>query len=901
MLVELDDAGQDRERSWADILIETARIGAALRRRGVAESDRVLLSTVNSDVSVLTILALLDLGVSIGLVDRGISQERCAALVADSGARWFVSDHDHLEAPFDRVGVGWIPLRELADADLVVEPAGLTLDRWAERQDGLIVWTSGSLGRPKGVVRTGASVLRNVARTQERMAYHDNDVLLPLLPFTHQYGLSILLLWWQARATLTLVPSRRIDLALDTIARRAVTVVDAVPAGYEGMLRMIATGRVNANTLGTVRMWCVGGEPLQDDLRQRFLGRMGRPLLDGYGSSEAGNIALATTTNPVHCGRPLDGITVAVLDDAGVPVPAGELGEVVVTSPDIMAGTLEPGGKVRPIHRPAYHTQDIGFLDEGGNVRVLGRKAAVHRFGNTLYPDAIAAQLASCGAPVRVLPVENGRLGTELVFAVADPTGRPAAHWRRVFAGLVDESALPNKVVVLPEFPRHGNGKTDLVRLGQLAAEAIGPRRGTSDIPTRRSARIGQATDLSPVAFADRITALQDLVGLLTERRAEVLRIMTEVSNHRTASDELDASIEALEGAVAEVIRYGPPAVDQISVLMPSNIPLYGYVLYLVIPTLYSRRVVFRPSRSIADQTRRLHDLLSAEHGLPIVLDDSGQREFLATQGTRSDVLVFTGTYDNAEQVRAELPRTTLFCFFGQGVNPFVVGADADLTAAVDGLLRVRMLNSGQDCFGPDVVFVHAAVSARFLNLLCRKVESLRYGALDDPLADYGPMFYAEAFESTLDYLRTHRDLLAAGSQIDFMQSHLRPTVLIHPADTTFLPPELFAPVFNVVPFTNTEWLHGMLTHAYYAERSMAATVYGTMPDTVEKLRKRHTVSVNETLAEVENGNRPFGGRGIRANYVALGKKRHAEPLLLSKAIADHLPAAAPMRLRRAS
>jgi acyl-CoA reductase-like NAD-dependent aldehyde dehydrogenase len=722
-----------------------------------------------------------------------------------------------------------------------------------------------------------------------------------LLPFTHQYGLSILLLWWQARATLTLVPSRRIDLALDTIAHRAVTVVDAVPAGYEGMLRMIAGGRVDAESLAGVRMWCVGGEPLQDDLRQRFAHRMGKPLLDGYGSSEAGNIALATADNSAHCGQPLDGITITVLDDQGVAVPAGQTGEVVVTSPDIMAGTLEPGGKVRPIHRPAYHTQDLGFLDEHGNVRVVGRKAAVHRFGNTLYPDAIAAQLASCGAPVRVLPVENGRLGTELVFAVADPAQRPAAYWRRVFAGLVAESEQPNKVVVLAEFPRHSNGKTDLVRLGQIAAAAIGPRRGTSDIPTRMSAGIGQATDLSPVAFADRITALQDLVGLLTERRAEVMRILTEVSNHRTASDEIDSSIEALEGAVAEVIRYGPPAVDQISVLMPSNIPLYGYILYLVIPTLYSRRIVFRPSRSIADQTRKLHELLSAEHGLPIVLDSSGQREFMATQGARSDVLVFTGTYDNAEQVRAELPKTTLFCFFGQGVNPFIVGADADLNAAVDGVLQVRMLNSGQDCFGPDVVFVDAAVSARFLNLLCRKVESLRYGPLDDAGADYGPMFYQEAFESTLDYLRTNRDLLAAGSQIDFMQSHLRPTVLIHPTDTTFLPPELFAPVFNVVPFTNTEWLHGMLTHAYYAERSMAATVYGTMPDTVEKLRKRHTVSVNETLMEIENGNRPFGGKGIRANYVSLGKKRHAEPLLLSKAIADHLSPVTDVQLPRAS
>jgi acyl-coenzyme A synthetase/AMP-(fatty) acid ligase/acyl-CoA reductase-like NAD-dependent aldehyde dehydrogenase len=881
---------EDQERSWPQITGECARITRVLRARGVTGADRVLLSTVNSDVSVLTILALMELGVSIGLVDRGMSQAQSAQLVADSGARWFVSDHEHLDAPFDRVGVGWIRLDELAAAE-PAEPTHekLTFARWADRQDGLIVWTSGSLGRPKGVVRTGGSVLANVARTQDRMGYTADDVLLPLLPFTHQYGLSILLLWWQAGASLVLQPSRRVDLALDTIIRLGVTVVDAVPAVYEGMLRMVASGRVSKDGFGSVRMWCVGGEPLQDDLRARFADRMDRPLLDGYGSSEAGNVSLTTPDHPVHCGRPLDGVGVEILDDDGRRVPSGELGEVVITSPDLMVGMLEPGGRVRHTHRPAYHTQDIGFLDEHGNLRVLGRKAAVHRFGNTLYPDAITAKVSACGAPVKVLPVENGRFGTELVFVVADPTQRPAAHWRRTFAQYVAEFEQPNKVVVLKEFPQHTNGKTNLAALAEIATAAIVPRRGVATLPTHS---IGQATDLSPIAFSDRLTALQDLVKLLSERRSEVLRILTEVSNHRTASDEIDASIEALEGAVAEVIRYRPPAVDQIAVLMPSNIPLYSYILYLVIPSLYSRRLVFRPSRMIEDQSRKLHELLSAEHGLPIVLDGSGQREFMETQGARSDVLVFTGTYDNAEKIRANLPKDKVFCFFGQGVNPFIVGADANLAKAVDGLLQVRMLNSGQDCFGPDVVFVHASISAHFCNLLCRKVESLRYGPLDDPLADYGAMFYQEAFESTLDYLRSNRAYLAAGSQADFMESHLRPTVLIHPTDTTFLPPELFAPVFNVVPYTSEEWLHGMLKHAYFAERAMAATVFGTMPATVELLRPRHTVSVDETLVEVEDGNKPFGGRGIRANYVAVGKQRHAEPLLLSKAIADHLPRA---------
>ncbi|MCB5166104.1 aldehyde dehydrogenase family protein [Streptomyces bambusae] len=879
----------ESNRSWDEVRAACAGVIRELEARGVGESHRVLLSCANSAASVLATFALMELGVSVGLVDRGVTPNQLARLVEEANADFFVSDHEQSEPAFDKTAARWIPLADLGGdaAEQAAGPAAdLSFDRWARRSDALIVWTSGSLGRPKGIVRSGSSVLANVSRTQDRMKYTESDVLMPLLPFTHQYGLSILLLWWQAKAGLVLLPSRRTDQALEAVVDHGVTVVDSVPAVYEGMLRMLDRGHTSTTLLESVRMWCVGGEPLQDDLLRRFTEQTGKPLLDGYGSSEAGNVALASPDNPHHAGRPLTGITVTVVDDEDRPLPPGEVGEVVVHTPDIMVGTLEPGGRVRESQRTAHRTQDLGYLDADGNLRVLGRKAAVHRFGNTLYPDAITAKASECGRPVRVIPVENGRFGTDLVFVVADPEERPAAHWRRIFAELVAEYEQPNKVLVVKEFPAHTNGKANLTALGYMAQAALRSRAEKAEARQQAAAKpAGPA-----IPFNDRITVLRDVARLLGERRTEILGILTEVCNHRTAADEIDASLEALEGAVAEVARYGPQAAEQTAVLMPSNIPLYGYILYVVIPSLYSRRIVFRPSRMIGEQTRALHKLIGTVHDLPLVLDDSEQREFMDNVGKKSDVLVFTGSYENAETIREQLPRETVFCFFGQGINPFVVGGDAHLGRAVDGLVRVRMLNSGQDCFGPDVVFVHTSVSAQFCNLLSRRVEALRLGTPHDATADYSAMFYDEAFESTLDYLRGKREFVAAGGRIDFIDRHVRPTVLIHPTDTPFLPPEMFAPVFNVVPYSSQEWLNELLRHPYYAERAMAATVFGTMPETVEALRDRHMVSVDETLIDIENGNKPFGGRGIRANYISVGRKRHTEPLLLSKAVADYLP-----------
>lgn len=886
---------QDREISSNRAVRDCYNLIHALREHGVSEADRVVLSADNSADFVLTLFALMELGVAVGLIDRRMPEAVCAELVAESGARWFISDHQQLDAAFGEIQDNWLPLGRLNERAKTFdgEDAGvdrapeLTFRRWADRSDALLVWTSGSSGVPKGIVRSGASVLDNLRRTHERMGYTADDVMLPLLPFTHQYGLSMLMLWWRSRATLTVVPSRRIDLALETVAKRGVTVVDAVPAAYRTMLRMLEGRRSAASELGSVRMWCVGGEPLADDLRRQFTAQVGKPLLDGYGSSEAGNIALASADDSIHCGQPLSGITVRVLGEDGRPLPAGEVGEVVVRTPDLMVGTLEPGGGVRPVEDTEYRTEDVGFLDKNGNLRVLGRKSAVHRFGHTLYPDAIAAKISGCGAPVRLVPVEDEARGTQLVLLIADPADQPVAHWRRTIGKFLAEYERPNRIVVLREFPVNNNGKVDSRVIGDIAASAVA-LEGVKGF--RSTGQTGLAADdLSSVPFPDRISRITAMAELLRNRRQEVIDVLTEVCNYKTAYGEVDASIAALEGAVAEVTEYAPREIDQVGVLMPSNIPLYSYILYLVIPTLYSKRVVFRPSRRIDDQTRKLHELLSGTHGLPIVLDDSDQTEFLNGEGARSDVLVFTGTYKNAEKIRLGLRRDQLFLYFGQGVNPFIVGPDADIPKAVDGLLRVRMLNSGQDCFGPDVVFVHTSISAQFCNLLCRRVAGLRHGRFDDPAAEYGSMFYLDAFDASLEYLRKNRDFLAEGGDVNFVDNHLRPTVLIQKADTRLNPPELFAPIFNVVPFTSAEWLHEVVDHPYFEERAMAATVFGRMPETVDLLRRRHTVSVDETLIEVESGNTPFGGTGIRANYAAIGKKRYAQPLLLSKAVADHL------------
>ncbi|WP_145926569.1 aldehyde dehydrogenase family protein [Amycolatopsis orientalis] len=323
---------------------------------------------------------------------------------------------------------------------------------------------------------------------------------------------------------------------------------------------------------------------------------------------------------------------------------------------------------------------------------------------------------------------------------------------------------------------------------------------------------------------------------------------------------------------------------------MPSNIPHYACVLYLLIPSLYSENVVFRPSSHIRGALGRLHELLSAVHGLPIQLSVSTQREFVSGPVAEADLVVFTGTNANAEKIRTRIAGAQLFVYFGQGINPLIVGPGADIDLAARDAVDIRLLNSGQDCFGPDVFFVHESVSEEFHSLPAKRIDELKFGANDDPDADYGPMHYEQAFGYALEYLHGNAAHIVRGGRVDVGGRHLEPTVLsrdLAGVKTNF--EELFAPIFNVLRYTGQEELHAVLSSPFFDERAMGAMVYGDLPETVELLAKRHEVCLDTTLLQTENGNAPMGGRGIIANYVAFGGRRTAEPLLVSKAVADYL------------
>ncbi len=440
-----------------------------LKGRGITASDRVLVCDDSTPETALVMLALIATGVSVVVLDPGSP----AAEVAD------IAERTRCSAAVSSLPLAAVPgLLDLGAAEALAAavdappgcacdgPAEAILHPWADRADGLLLWTSGSSGRPRGVVRSGTSVLENVRATVGAMRYRTDDVLLPLLPISHQYGLSLVIAWWLSGCTLVLGNHRRPVQTLVSAHALGVTVVDAAPPVIEDVLGAIEERGVD-DVAPRVRMWCVGGSPLRPSLARRFHQVTGHVLLDGYGSTELGNVALATLEHPEGLGRPLPGVDVVVRHADGSPASSGETGELWVRSAYSFSATI---GDDRPteMSRDWFRTGDLGAIDDRGVLRVIGRAGAVHRGGFTVYVSGIESRADEAGVPATVIALPDERRGAHLTAFIEDD-GATRSRWSDRLRSALPPQEWPNRVVVLSRLPRLGNGKVDRVRLTREA------------------------------------------------------------------------------------------------------------------------------------------------------------------------------------------------------------------------------------------------------------------------------------------------------------------------------------------------------------------------------------------------------------------------------------------------
>ncbi|WP_461514162.1 SDR family oxidoreductase [Rathayibacter agropyri] len=446
--------------------VAVPQIVASLRQCGVKPVDRVLVCDESNPETALLLLALFTLGVSVVLLDQGTPDAEIARIASRAECTVTVTRR-HLPSVEGRRDLG--STGELAGAidstcDGMCPPATCaTFAEWSARHDALVLWTSGSSGRPRGVVRSGSSVLDNVRVTARAMAYRRDDVLLPLLPISHQYGLSLVIIWWLVGCTLVLGNHRRPVQTFLAASALGPTIVDAAPPVMEDLLRLVETRGLDS-VAPRVRMWCVGGSPLRSSLALRFHEVTGRALLDGYGSTELGNISLATLNRPEGLGDLLPGIELSIRRPDSSSCRDDEAGEIWIRSRYTFTATIDD---LRPAEFEDgwYRTGDVGLIGANKEFRVIGRLDAVHRGGFTVYSSSIEDRADAAGIPLTVVAIPDDRRGAHLTAFVENGSTDTRSEWTDRIRDALPEHEWPNRVVVLPALPRLDNGKIDRARL----------------------------------------------------------------------------------------------------------------------------------------------------------------------------------------------------------------------------------------------------------------------------------------------------------------------------------------------------------------------------------------------------------------------------------------------------
>ena len=375
------------------------------------------------------------------------------------------------------------------------------------------------------------------------------------------------------------------------------------------------------------------------------------------------------------------------------------------------------------------------------------------------------------------------------------------------------------------------------------------------------------------------------MISALYDCKSELMEVLSEVEDSRACEYEFEAALSTLRGAAAEVNLNDPPTLRSIAVFMPSNVLLYSWVLYVAIPSLYSREVHVRPASAVKSQTAKINDLMGLRCGVRALVHDVSQSVFVSDVVSVAEIVVFTGTYQNAEKVRSTLGKEQVMLFLGSGPNPFLVCQDADIRQAARELVRIRCLNWGQDCLAPDVVFVHSSLRPEFIDTLRREVDvELKDRRSENGSSGFGRIFYEGAFQSATEFMRRYRQNIIMGGRVSFGEMSLEPTIFEWSCEPEHVPMvEFFAPIFNVAYFDCEASMVDRLCSGSFVEAAMGVSVFGATTESVERLTRWYTVTEGSSLLAVDDGNEPLGGKGPMANYSARGGKVLARPILLSR------------------
>ena len=476
----------DAELTYADLDDRGARLATLLREKGLEPDDRVGVMLPNVPEFPVAYYGVLRAGGVVVPMNVLLKRREIAFYLEDSSAKLLLAWHGFAEEA--RAGA------EEAGAELVeVEPAAFaaTLEQLdptpgladtGESDTAVILYTSGTTGKPKGAELTHLNLFRNAevsSRTTCEIAA--GDVVLGALPLFHSFGQTVSMnASLMVGACLTMLPRFDPGEALETMQRDGVTHFYGVPTMYGALLHHPDRESYDTSTL---RSCITGGASMPVEVLRGFERAFGCIVLEGYGLSETSPVSCSNhpgrERKPGSIGTPIEGVEMRVVDEDDNPVPQGEVGEIVIRGHNIMKGYWQrPDATAEAMRGGWFHSGDMARVDEDGYFYIVDRKKdLIIRGGYNVYPREVEEVLYEHPKirEAAVVGVPHDEWGEEIGAAVVLHDGEELSP-EEVSAYVKDRIAAykyPRIVWFTDELPKGPTGKILKREIEAPAGESV--------------------------------------------------------------------------------------------------------------------------------------------------------------------------------------------------------------------------------------------------------------------------------------------------------------------------------------------------------------------------------------------------------------------------------------------
>ena len=464
----------DFQMTYAELDRAARGVANGLKERGIANGDSVALLVPNVPEFTIAYFGILYAGATVIPINVLAAAPEVTYFIEDANAKLLIVHPLFGEAGAAGAAAAKVPI-------IVSSGEGDTMDALAQgdpvdaleptdaTQTAVVLYTSGTTGKPKGAELTHTNLFLNCAFVTPRLIPFGEDRMnaLATLPLFHSFGQTCIQNTTIASGgSFSLLPRFDAAQAFEIMQRDKINVFAGVPTMYFGLLHHEGG---DAYDVSSLKYCMTGGAPMPVEVMNAFEKRFDVVIQEGFGLSETSPVSSFTTLDKPRkvgsIGYPVWGVEMCIMDDDDKPQPDGERGEICIRGHNIMKGYLgRPEATAETLKNGWFHSGDIGLRDEDGCYFIVDRKKdMILRGGFNVYPREVEEVLYEHEAvgEAAVIGIPHESHGEEVKAVVAFKAGKSATEQELVDFCKARLAAYkyPRSVQVIDEIPKGPSGK----------------------------------------------------------------------------------------------------------------------------------------------------------------------------------------------------------------------------------------------------------------------------------------------------------------------------------------------------------------------------------------------------------------------------------------------------------